>query len=107
MAWAGRLGASASVLSALEAVLENKADVSERVGATAIHHELLGELVGEQKQDLHRERFPLTPEGLFDQIWEAVLVRDDLEQSLQDWRAMRLAAAAHVAQAAVVKTALV
>ena len=39
---------------------------------------LLGELVAEQKQDLHRERFPLTPEGLFDQIWEAVLVWDDL-----------------------------
>ena len=35
---------------------------------------------------------PLTPEGLFDQIWEAVLVRDDFEQSLQDWRAMRLEA---------------
>ena len=55
--------------------------------ATAIHQELLKlseELVGEQKQDLHRERFPLTPEGNFDQIWEAVLVRDDLEQSWQD-----------------------
>jgi len=60
----------------------------------------LQSLVGEQKQDLHRERFPLTPEGLFDQIWEAVLVRDDLEQSLQDWRAMRLEAVAQDAQAA-------
>ena len=71
MAWAGRLGASASVLSVLEAVRENEADVSERAEATAIHQELLkllGEFVGEQKQDLHRERFPLTPEGLFDQI---------------------------------------
>ena len=43
---------------------------------------------------------PLTPEGLFDQIWEAVLVRDDLEQSVQDWRAMRLEAVAQDAQAA-------
>ena len=87
MAWAGRLGASASVLSALEALRENVSDISKRAEATAIHQELLKlqeELVGEQKQDLHRERFPLTPEGLFDQIWEAVLVRDDVEQSLQD-----------------------
>ena len=61
---------------------------------------LLEELVREQKQDLHGERFPLTPEGLFDQIWEAVLVRDDLEQSLPDWRAMRLEAVAQDAQAA-------
>ena len=46
------------------------------------------------------KRSALTPEGLFDQIWEAVLVRDDLEQSLQDWRAMRLEAVAQDAQAA-------
>ena len=59
----------------------NEADVSERAEATAIHQQLLKlleELVVEQKQDLHWERFPLTPEGFFDQIWEAVLVRDDL-----------------------------
>ena len=61
---------------------------------------LLEELVGQQKQDLNRERFPLTPESLFDEIWEAVLVRDDLEQSLQDCRAMRLEAVALHAQAA-------
>ena len=68
-----------------------------------IHEELqrfLQSLHGEQKHDLHRERFPLTPEGLFDQIWEAVLVRDDLDQSLQAWRAMRLEAVAHDAQEA-------
>ena len=86
------------MLSALEAVRENEADVSERAEATAIHQELLKlleELVGEQKQDLHREHFPLTPEGLFDQIWEAVVVRDDLEKALQDWHALRLEAVAH------------
>ena len=66
---------------------------------TAIHQELLKLLGSSQgkKQDLHKERFPLTPEGLFDQIWEAVLARDDLEQSLQDWRVMRLEAVAHEA----------
>ena len=82
---------------------EIEVDVAERCEATAIHQEvlkLLGELVGEQKQDVHKERFPLTPEGFFDHIWEAVLVRDDLEQSLQDWRAMRLEAVANDAQAA-------
>ena len=42
----------------------------------------------------------MTPEELFDQIWEAVLVRDDLDQSLQAWRAMRLEAVAHDAQEA-------
>ena len=92
MAWAGRLGASAAVLSAIEA------DEQRRIREELQRH--LQSLVGEQKQDLHRERFPLTPEGLFDQIWEAVLVRDDLEQSLQDWRAMRLEAVAQDAQAA-------
>ena len=60
--------------------------------------QLLQSLAGEQKHDLHRERFPLTPDGLFDQIWEAVLVRDDLDQALQAWRAMRLEAVAHEAQ---------
>ena len=68
------------------------------------HHEeqqrLLQSFDGEQDPDLHRERFPLTTEGLFDQIWEAVLVRDDLDQSLQAWRAMRLEAVAHDAQEA-------
>ena len=85
MSRAGRLGASATDLSALAAVRKNKAEVPERAEATALHQELLKllkELVGEQKHDLHKERFPLTPEGLFDQIWQAVLVRGDLEQSL-------------------------
>ena len=45
-----------------------------------------------------RERFPLTPDELFDRIWEAVLVWDDLGQALQAWRAMRLEAVAHEAQ---------
>ena len=68
-----------------------------------IHEELqrlLHSFVEVQKHDLHRERFPVTPEGLFDQIWAAVLVRDDLDQSLQAWRAMRLEAVAHDAQEA-------
>ena len=75
MSWAGRLGASATDLSALAAVRENETEVAERAEATAIHQELLKlleELVGEQKQDLHKERSPRTPESLFDQIWEAV-----------------------------------
>ena len=70
MVWAERLRSSAAVPSALEA------DEQRRIHEELQRH--LQSLVGEQKQDLHRERFPLTPEGLFDQIWEAVLVRDDL-----------------------------
>ena len=52
---------------------------------------------GEQKHDVHSERFPLTPDGLFAQIWEAVLVRDDLEQVLRASRAMRLEGVAQAA----------
>ena len=103
MSWAGRLGASATDSFALAAVRENEAQVLERGEDRAIQEELLKlpeGLVGEQKQDLHRERSPLTPEGLFDQICRAVLVRDGLDQSLQDWRALRLEAVAHDAQAA-------
>ena len=54
-------------------------------------------LAGEQKHDVHSERFPLTPDGLFAQIWEAVLVRDDLEQVLRASRAMRLEGVAQAA----------
>ena len=81
MSWAGRLGASATDFVALAVVLENETEVTERIKVMAIHQELLKlleQLVGEQKQDLHKEPFPLTPEGLFDQIWEAVFVRDGL-----------------------------
>ena len=60
--------------------------------------QLLQSLAGEQKHDLHSECFPLTPDELFDRIWEAVLVWDDLGQALQAWRAMRLEAVAHEAQ---------
>jgi hypothetical protein len=65
-----------------------------------IHQELLGlvrRLAGEQKHDVHSERFPLTPDGLFAQIWEAVLERDDLEQVLRASRAMRLEGVAQAA----------
>ena len=43
-------------------------------------------LAGEQKDDLHREHFRLTTDGLFHKIWEALQVRDDLESALQSWR---------------------
>ena len=52
--------------------------------------EYVGSLVGEAKDDLHRERFFATPAGMFDNMWATVLMREDLDHSVQQWRAHRL-----------------
>ena len=85
--------------SATEAACRAEA-AAEQEELCRIHQELLGlvrRLAGEQKHDVHSERFPLTPDGLFAQIWEAVLVRDDLDQVLRASRAMRLEGVAQAA----------
>ena len=99
-------GLSATSLAALtswaittEAACRGEA-AAEQEELCWIHSGLLGlvrRLAGEQKHDVHSERFPLTPDGLFAQIWEAVLVRDNLEQVLRASRAMRLEGVAQAA----------
>ena len=72
------------------------ASSDEEVVAT--HAEMtmyLQSLLSEQKEDIHRERFFATPVGLFDNMWEAVLVRDDLDHAVHQRRAHRLRAPLH------------
>ena len=93
------LAALTSWASTTEAACRAEA-AAEQEELCRIHQELLGlvrRLAGEQKHDVHSERFPLTPDGLFAQIWEAVLVRDDLDQVLRASRAMRLEGVAQAA----------
>ena len=93
------LAALTSWASTTEAACRAEA-AAEEEELCRIHQELLGlvrRLAGEQKHDVHSERFPLTPDGLFAQIWEAVLVRDDLGQVLRASRAMRLEGVAQAA----------
>ena len=93
------LAALISWASTTEAACRAEA-AAEQEELCRIHQELLGlvrRLAGEQKHDVHSERFPLTPDGLFAQIWEAVLVRDDLDQVLRASRAMRLEGVAQAA----------
>ena len=52
--------------------------------------EYVESLVGEAKDDLHRERFFATPAGMFDNMWATVLMREDLDHSVQQWRVHRL-----------------
>ena len=52
--------------------------------------ELVHSFLGEQKDDLHQERFYATPSGMFENIWATVLLREDLDHSVQQWRACRL-----------------
>ena len=59
----------------------------------ANHHEmveLVPSLLGEQKDDLHQEMFFATPAGMFENMWAIVLLRDDFDHSVQQWRAHRL-----------------
>ena len=60
--------------------------------STAAHAEMvqyLQDLVSEHTDDLHHERFFAKPAGLFVNMWEAVLMRDELDHAGQAWRARR------------------
>ena len=59
----------------------------------ATHDEMMSYLQGllsEHKEDIHQEKFFTTPAGLVDNIWEAVLMREDLGHAVQQWSGHRL-----------------
>ena len=65
----------------------------------ATHDEMmryLQSLLSERKEDIHQEKFFATPAGLFDNIWEAVLMRDDLDHAVQQWSGHRLRTSARI-----------
>ena len=98
-AWTAELQASAEIATQRQPVAAPEEDTLGTNDDLDAHQELsrlLRELVAEAKFEM--QRFRVTPQGLFDNLWEALMSRSDINNAVEARHTARLTTATEAAR---------